>query len=234
MAKISRPALYLGLVAIGVAGYILTEPDTPTRQVRPSTKKTTVVNRLSTYTDEDYKAKFEPVNLVSSSAFKPLVARQTSGMALAADGGIPAAFAGGEASWICTGTVEVDGVRQALLENRATGEGVFLRQGERWRNSVVSEVRADAVVLVGPGGEARAIRVHSEDFVEEEQLEIPPMDVEQALRGPIGNGSGVAVTPMAQGRTPAGVRQGAPIVVSPPEPAVEVEAPDVQVIEDEN
>src|SRR6476660_6427647 len=122
MAKISKPVLYLAIVGLGAAVYIITNPDSPTRHTTPPKSHFKSDQTKGPYTDADYNTTFAEPVLVSRDAFKPGVARKSSALAvaMAAAGGIPADLAGGDPNWVCTGTTEVDGVRQALLENKNT------------------------------------------------------------------------------------------------------------------
>ncbi len=161
MFKISKPLMFVLVGVIAVAAYLMTSPTAPTRTTKKNLPKPKVLVSSAQYTKEDYEAKFPTVALASRSAFQPLVMRKNGALlaALAASGNIPADFAGGDPNWACTGTAEVDGVRQALIENKSINDGVFLKQGDHWKNCVVSQVLEDGVVLVGPGGEAKSIQV---------------------------------------------------------------------------
>ena len=200
MTKISKPVLYLLVGSLLVIGYLIATP--PSAAKRTAQKKTTILKQSAQdpYTKEDRAAKFEGSILVSRDAFQPLVVRKSAALseALAASGVIPAEFAGGDANWICTGTAEVDGVRQVLLENKSTSEGVFLRVGEHWKNSVVSDVTEDSVTLVGPGGIAKTIHVQQEEGVDSSESTDETMPVQPSLNGVIGGGRAPAgqVSPM--------------------------------------
>lgn len=186
--KISRPVLCLALAATCVIAYLVATA--PQQVVRNTRARPTVHVDVTSgpFTPDDYKASFPGFVAVSRNSFKPLVVRKNTTLisALAAAGGVPTDFTGGDGNWVCTGVAEVDGVRQALLENRSSGEGVFLRQGDRWKKTVVSQVMEDAVVLVGPGGQPRTIHVQQDEAVEETPTEVVP--VQPKLSGPIGGG----------------------------------------------
>lgn len=194
MAKISRPLIYIGIAAVGVGAWILTAPDDRAKAPTKPRATSRVKQKETLYDTSDYEAKFTPIVSVTRDAFQPLIARKSALIGSIGAGGVPADFAGGDANWVCTGTAEVDGIRMALLENRASGEGVFLKQGDRWKRTIVSTVRPDSVVLVGPGGEAKTITVQSDN-----PEEVMPLDVDSALSGAIGQG--LTVSP--DGRAPA-------------------------------
>jgi hypothetical protein len=157
MSLIKKPIFWIGVAAVGVVGWMATAPEETgsslattrvTKKKAPS-KKTTVA-----YVEEDYNATFEPVNIELKNSFQPIIARKGAGLGVGEGqaNSIPAEFAGGDSGWFFTGNAEIDGVPTALLENRSTGEGVFLKAGERWKSAMVSQIMPDSVVMKGPSG----------------------------------------------------------------------------------
>lgn len=208
MARVPRWLVYGSLAVIGLVAWSATKPDERpvTRSTVRPPKKLRATQEI--YAPEDYAARgrFAVGVALSRNAFRPVLARAGAGQGgIVGDSGVPATFATGDPNWVCTGIAEVDAVRMALLENKATGEGVFLRQGDRWKSAVVSKVLADGVVLAGPSGEVRTIRVSAEDS-REESPELQPMQV-PGLTGLIG-GNGVTVTPQRR-RQPERMEQSA-------------------------
>ena len=191
MAKISKPVLYLAIVATGVAIYVLTSPDAPIAHTPPVTKLKRNDLGNGQFTDADYKTTFAEPVLVSRDGFKPLVARKSNvlAQALAAAGGVPAELAGGDPNWVCTGVSEVDGQRQALLENKNTGDGSFVKQGDKWKTSVVSQVLEDGLVLVGNDGEPKTIHIQQDTTQSETDNGGDVLPVRPQLNGVIGNGA---------------------------------------------
>jgi hypothetical protein len=152
-----KPVFWVATVAVAIVGYTMTAPESGAAK-KPTTKKSNkpVVAKKGTeiFTEEDKNASFPRIQVEFKNAFVPLVAKDGGiGGSDAAANKIPSSFSGGDANWVFTGTVEVDGVRQALLENRNSGDGVFLRSGQRWKNCVVKRVNQDSVVIEGPSGE---------------------------------------------------------------------------------
>ena len=198
MLKLSKPVLFLLIATVAVAIYLVSTPSAPTKHTTKPLAKPQVSVTATMYTPEDYKASFPKAILASRNAFQPLVLRRSGALiaALAAAGNIPAEFAGGDPNWACTGSAEVDGVRQALIENKSTNDGVFLKQGDHWKNCVVSQVLEDAVVLVGPEGEAKTIHVKQDTSTQETDLsgDIP---VSPQMSGVIGPNGGQAPTQAA-------------------------------------
>jgi hypothetical protein len=127
------------------------------------------------YLKEDYTAEFASFDTEINNSFKPLIVKKdpNSSMMAVNPNGIPSLFAGGDPNWIYTGNMTVDGVPNALLENTSTGEGVFLRPNERWRKLVMTEVLSDAIVLTGPNGYVKTVRIGVEESMTEAPAVLP-------------------------------------------------------------
>lgn len=218
-----KPIFWIATVAVAVVGYTMTAEDTGSSKGK-TTKKTNkpvaAKKGQEIFTDEDRNASFPRIQVEFKNSFVPLVAK--SGGLGGSDGAankLPSSFAGGDGNWVFTGTVEMDGVRQALLENRNSGDGVFLRSGQRWKNCIVKRVNQDSVVIEGPSGQMTfgliteenlggrmASRPNSNSFA--------PMSVENPpnFRGNIGgqgrglpgvSGGGFTAVPSGNGGAPA-------------------------------
>lgn len=158
MSLVRKPIFWVGVVALGAIAWVATTPEQDTKSgitARKFTaKKSTSRQGEPVFVKEDYDAKFELVNIELKNSFQPIVARRGAGLS----GGegqanaVPPDFTGGETGWFYTGSAEIDGVRSALLEHRPTGEGAFLKTGERWKSAMVAQVLADSVVMKGPSG----------------------------------------------------------------------------------
>lgn len=70
---------------------------------------------------------------------------------------VPAKMAGGEAGWAYTGMVEADGVRMALLENKATKQAGYVREGDFWKAAHVVGISSPCVVFTDEKGESQAV-----------------------------------------------------------------------------
>jgi len=184
--KKTSPVFWIGLVAVCIVIYFFVgEEPAPTgkgkARVRPKAANKTDKDG---FLPADYSAKFAPVELQPVNAFKPLVSRQTGRSTVPTMGnGIPPAFAGGETGWIFTGVATVDGVANGLVENETSGEGVFLKPGERWKTSRVLTITKDEIVMQGPEGDSRTIRMESE-FGSESDGSLAPLPL--PISGPIG------------------------------------------------
>lgn len=151
--KISRPLVYTLLGIIVVAAFVVTSPEDAEA---PGKKAPATAARKSEtrggFLPEDYEARFEPVSGPAKNAFRPIAVRSGAAGLTSRVDSIPAPYAGNEMDWIYTGTAEIDGVPVALFENTANRDGVFLKQGERFKTSVVLQIGPSFVVLSGSGG----------------------------------------------------------------------------------
>jgi hypothetical protein len=188
--KISKPVLYVLIFAVGAFAYVYTSPETTKGKSTKTTRKTTTTKKAAAYTEEDMKAeRFEPVNDPVRNAFKPLIVRKNTG-GVGVDpnsGGIPAFLTDGDPNWVYTGSAEVNGSAQALLENKSTGEGVFLTEGQRWKRATVLDIGSDMLTFQGPAGEVQTIMLQTN-----EPQDFAPAGVGSPLSGPIG---GLTVQP---------------------------------------
>ena len=149
----------LALVATPILLMLTDSPKTTKKPITPAARPVSASSKKDAYLPEDYTAKFDNVSTDLKNSFKPDIVNKALIGALTplGDNGIPSAFSGGETTWIYTGNAEIDGVPNALIENTATGEGVFLRPNEKWRNLVLIEVSGERIVVEGPGGVTRTL-----------------------------------------------------------------------------
>ncbi len=167
--RLSKPVQYLVIGALILVAYFAISSafpgDAAIASKKPTHKKVTS-SKKDNYTEEDYSAKFAPINVALKNSFKPLVAKagpgDLAGAAPLALNAIPNAFVG-EANWTYTGTVVIDGVEQVLFENRSSGDNVFLRNGQRWKGVSVSNITQDSVTLSAPSGQTVVLHLLTED-----------------------------------------------------------------------
>jgi len=188
MSLVKKPIFWLGAVTLLGAGFVLTAPpesSASSAKRTASTRKKSSKKGKFDFSAEDFKAKFDPVATNVRDVFKPVVFKGGTGES---DGVnvILSRYAGGEKGWVYTGSAEVSGVKSALLENRTTGEGVFLKLGQSWKGSTVVSIANDSIILSNDGSR------HTFRLAEEEQVSAPslasnvkPMavDVPQTMRG---------------------------------------------------
>lgn len=203
MSLLKKPIFWIATAVLGYAGYTMTEapPESGsgikvTARKPSKPKKTTAIE----FTEEDFNAEFDPVNIVVKDSFHPLVVRNGSRLnrsSIAANV-IPSTFAGGETGWVYTGNAELEGVATALLENRVTNEGVFVKRGEKWKGAIVTAIYSDSIVLRGEEGETMTFSLVNEQStaspVASANLSPMRMNVPGNMSGPIGS-QGFGMTP---------------------------------------
>lgn len=193
MSLFKKPVFWVAVVGVGIAGYVLTTPEevVAVKSKKPVPKRSTN-KALAAFTEEDFKATFQPYSGPAKNVFRPIIVRRTGtlGSADGAANAIPLDFTGGSAGWVYTGSAEVDGIPTALLENRSTGDGVFLRSGERWKNSVVIRITPTSMGMRGPSGDKTFTLVDDapRGGVTTIPAEVPPASVNAPnnMRGRIG------------------------------------------------
>lgn len=214
--KKTSPVVWVGVLAAAAAAYILTAPsDAPAPST--SSKKRPKANSKTDglYTPEDSLAKFASVTTPVADVFNPLVKKpilaikpppQPVDPTGAGGGGIDSRLTGGEASWFYTGLVELDGQRQALLENTKTGETMYVSAGEGWKAARIRTVDVSAVVMVGPDGTAVRIPITqygvapgtnpaAATTVASAAPSTQPLNVPSGITGQIGGGAGIRPIP---------------------------------------
>ncbi|MCX7799758.1 MAG: hypothetical protein N2109_05380 [Fimbriimonadales bacterium] len=183
----------VGIVTLGSVVYLNQEPERPKSAGRAS--RAAATKATDGFTKEDYEAKFPSVALKARNPFVPLVASKRGKGSLA--GGIPASLTGGDPNWVYTGMAEIDSVPMALLENRRTGEGVFLKHGEVWNGTRVVSIQPESLVLAGPDGLQRTVGAFTEEPAgglpggTVAGGSLPPVTLDPSLRGPIGPALGI-------------------------------------------
>lgn len=198
MSLIKKPSFWIGTLAVGIAGFVLSAPESTGGKVtvKPFAKKSSKKKAGTQFLKEDFESTFQPVNISLKNAFQPVVMRTSGGFG-SGEGlanAIPPEFTGGDSGWVYTGNAEIDGVPTALVENKTTGEGVFLKAGERWKSAMVSRILPDSVVMRGPSG-TKTFALVNETYT---GGSLRPMNVSVPgnLRGQIGRGQDQNFGPM--------------------------------------
>lgn len=195
MAKVSRPVLYVGIGAVAVAAWFFANGGSTPRSSRTRTATPRSAKAAQDlFTPEDRTARFAALNEKPRNAFMPVVARSmgSSALGLAANS-VPAELAEGDANWVYTGTAIVDEAPTALLENRVSFEGEFVKQGQKWKHATIARIAPGSLTLSSPNGKQYVLRL-VDPFVEEQPQGIGLRPVNPALSGPI------AIQPQAAGR----------------------------------
>lgn len=145
-------------------------------------------------TDADIKAKPEDFEKVPASLKNSFIPGVTKGSAVpVAKNILRPEFTGGEAAWTYTGNMTVDGVPNALLENTSSGQGVFLRPGQRWKTLRLVSVHEDHIVVEGSNGQTQQVYFEDLTAVAEAPLSPLPVAVPAGQQGgtqPNNNGQG--------------------------------------------
>lgn len=211
MARPSRAVVYGGLGVAMLAGVVYLS--SPTNESGLSASEGRKVGSRSSrqvdkFDERDREARFERLNEPVRNTFRPLVARADVGLT---GGGLapnefPTAYTGGEPGWFYTGTVIVDDVPSALVENQLTGEGLFLRVGENLKRATITQITPTYIVVRGVTGQSLQLDLLRDlpDPGDEEfaGVGIEPVrpNVSGQLQGPIG-GTPRAITEQQPQRT---------------------------------
>lgn len=197
--KINRPLLYAAIAVVGVGIYLSTGPSV-TRKGAPRrvTSASATSNLPDGFTQQDLTARFDRVAGTAKDAFQPLVAREAGAEVASAPDAVPTVLTAGESGWYYTGMAEIDGVPTGLLENRSTGEGVFLKQSEKWKDATVRSISPFVLILIGSNGKSYTLRV-SELSGTPQMLAQGYAPVSPQLQGRIGNE--LDVRPTRDGRS---------------------------------
>ncbi len=144
------------------------------------------------FTPQDYTAKFAVLNQTPKNAFKPLIVRDNGtgglkGRIALRTNGIPLDLAGGEGNWAYSGMAVINGKPTALVENSGTGEGVFLKVGEKWKRATVRKVTDTSLVLIGEDGSLHTMKIGDDNTVSAKDKSFAPLRPLPALTGPIGS-----------------------------------------------
>lgn len=177
-----------------IVGFIMTAPPDSTGidEAKKVNRKGSKTAKVIVFQEDDFTAQFESVNSGLKNAFVPVVARAESG----SSGGLApnefsTALTNGEPGWFYTGTVIVDEVPSALIENISTGEGMYLKVGEKFKNVVIAEITPTYIVVSTSSG--RPIRMNLlDDAPELDETPFTGMSIEPVRpsgpTGPIGSG----------------------------------------------
>ncbi len=152
--KKSSPILWVGLASLAIAAYVLTSPETPAKRsgkVRP--KAVAKATKITGVLPADYEARFGPVNMPATNAFKPLVARAAKATNTAPKPipGGTIGMGGAPSGWKFTGMATIDGVPTALLEGPG-GDSQFVRLGQKWQGATVVRISSEGIGLRGAAG----------------------------------------------------------------------------------
>lgn len=192
--KKSSMPLLVGVLVIALAFGMMGGGSSTTAKKGSAMQFPTVTKKKKSgeieYLPEDEKAQFASIEGGLPNAFKPAVQKKIVVGTTKASNAIPPIFTSGETGWIYTGNMEVNGGQNALLENGGTGEGVFLKPGEKWKSLTLKQVKPDSIVLRAADGFEKEIFFGSNES--DAAQSIAPVNPGPAPRiaGQIGGGSG--------------------------------------------
>ena len=212
-AKKTSPVVWVAVAGAAAAAFLVLGPsDSPASGVTTGAKarkRTTKDGGL--FTEADRTAKFAVYTQPAVDAFKPAILKPAPPVKLppvdpTQRNGVPLNLTGGEASWFITGWDSLNGSREALIENTATGQTVYVKPGDRWKAARVQSIDVSAVTMVGPDG--KAIDVPIQEYGEVPGVAKTPIASNSplgvpgaAINGAIG---GTTVTPRGIGVRPVG------------------------------
>ena len=167
--KKTSPVVYLALIGAGAAIYVLTEPEAATKKKTPNKTNSRTASAPDGFAPEDLTAKFPRYSGAAKDAFQPkVIATKPSAlktgpkpsplMVLPPPRPVTVTLnAVSLDAWTLTGINVVNGSRSALMENKTTGESVFLKAGVSWNTFKVGSIEPNALVLIGPTGTVRRV-----------------------------------------------------------------------------
>lgn len=159
---LSKPMQVMLVAVLALAAYFvlmpMLSPAPPAKTATKTTAKPLPKGAPDAFLPIDAQAHFTQVSAPLKDSFKPLIAIKAKVSAASAMPNVlPPEFAGGEQNWSYTGSAQIDGILQALLENKGTGDSIFLRVGDSWKGISVEEITDDSLVLASPetGGQKK-------------------------------------------------------------------------------
>ncbi len=208
MAAVSRPVIYLAVAGVAAVAFLLATKDdapAPTAKAAPR-RRVAKAGADWDFPAPDPSLRFDKPRNAPRNVFVPLAAEQKPLPVLREPIGkddlvaIPAKLAGGEAAWAYTGMVEANGVRMALLENKAKNLSGYVREGEYWKKARVVGISSPCIVLADEKGVNETVYRFDPNAPPKPKAEpgpsFGPGGVGAPLVGPIApGGSGFAVQP---------------------------------------
>lgn len=193
---LSRPTVYGLLVVVAAAAlwYSSDEPAKPAKKapIKPGAASTQEKPKTD-YTDADYMATFQKPEGKGRDLFQPLIRSRTASLTNAAAQEaplkIPALLAEGDPNWAFTGIAEVDGQRLALLENSASHQSGFVKEGDPWKGAKIRRITPDSLTMEDQDGNAQVVPRYDPNQPEKPKATpsggFQPLQFGDSLRGAI-------------------------------------------------
>lgn len=184
--------VYGAVLVVGVAGFLLTQPEQVIRKGAPKRNSRTTASAPTTegITTEDREARFVRVTSPARNVFQPLVTKLTTGsQENRRPNEFPLSLTGGTTPWFFTGTAIVNQVPRALVENTSTGEALFVGVGDAVGLARIVQVGPRFLVVAGKAGPS--VRLDLLADLETDEGEVPSpvpgsfAPVTPTLSGPI-------------------------------------------------
>ena len=194
----SRPLIYGSLLVACLALYMWASSE-PEKGLKAPPKKTSASKSKDSdwiFPTAETSVHFEKPTAALRDIFKPLVAVDKDTLLKQQEAellkSVPSKLAAGEANWVYTGMVEVDGSRLALLENSGTHQGGFVKEGDIWKKSKLLSVTSGNIIVASltDGASATVYRYNPNEVPKPKappEGGFRPFDISKELRGPIGN-----------------------------------------------
>ena len=200
--KSSMPLLIGALVVLTAFGMMSGGESTLAKKKSTTTTFPTTTKKKKAgdieYLKEDETAEFASLTGDLPNAFKPAVQKKELIGSTKTSNAIPPIFTGGEAGWVYTGNMEVNGGQNALLENGGTGEGVFLKPGEKWKSMTLKQVKGESIVLRAADGFEKEIFFGSNNSDAAQSVAPFNPGPGPRLAGQIGGGNGQIMADASQ------------------------------------
>ena len=171
-----------------IIGLALPSEEVPaSRPKRKVTKKSSGA-QAGLVTKADFTAKFPTFTERPVDAFRPAVFRRKPEPTnlpskITADGVVPGDL-GGDGNWVYTGQAQIDGATLGLLENRNSGEGVFVRPNENWNGNLIVTIADQFIVIRDKRGDLRTVKIGGPEATPPPEPGVLPL--RPTLQGAIG------------------------------------------------
>jgi len=154
--------IIFGTVAVGLILFVYTSGDDAAAPVKkPLASKSKNASGGTDYIPADYTVHFAVLKDAAKDAFQPAVTKAS--LAGADPGGLPGYLTGGDTNWQYTGSVQVNGNTQALLENTKSSDSVYLNVGQHWKHGKVKRISDSDVQLEGDNGKLFTVKMSEGD-----------------------------------------------------------------------
>jgi len=154
MAKPNPLVMKIVFIGVPVLIGVALLPTNPPSDFRVQPGKVDIPKKGDSYSQDKHVQKFPSTGDTTRTSFKP--------------GVIPSTFTNSQDPWIYTGSIEVNGQKKALFENKNSGEAVYLGPGENWRGLKLLSIDGDSIIVSGTepgtGGQAKLLSFGTSNY----------------------------------------------------------------------